>query len=86
MTEYIKIAIGVKQAEVLAFLESQTDVTYKFVQRRNYLEVMYEVTDVDGTHGDLLKHTKKLIRSLPYGPVLFLRVLYAGQRWDGDHH
>ena len=36
-----------------------------------------------GDHGDLLRYTKNLIRSLPFGKVIMIRVLYDGQVFDG---
>lgn len=78
----INVASPVKLDEICEFLESQTDVTYKYVCNITRYEITYEVTDTDGTHGDLSDHTKRLIRSLPYGKVIMFRVLYDGQIFE----
>lgn len=78
----INVAAAVKFKEICEFLESQKEVTYQYVCNISQCEVTYEVTDMDGTHGDLSNYTKKLIRSLPYGKVIMFRVLYDGQIFE----
>lgn len=78
----INVATSAKLDEICALLESQKDVTYKYICNISVCEVTYEVED-HGNHGDLIRYTKALIRSLPFGKVIMTRVLYDGQVFDG---
>ena len=78
----INVATSAKLKEICDLLESQTEVTYTYVCNISICEISYEVED-HGNHGDLLRYTKGLIRSLPFGKVILTRVLYDGQVFDG---
>lgn len=85
MSELINVAIFLKQKRVRDLLESQTSPVYKFVKMKNYGEMQFKVTD-DGSHGDLAKHTKKLIRTIPNSSVIMFRVLHEGQAFEGGKY
>lgn len=78
----INVATSTKLDEICNLLESNKDVTYTYIQNISICEVTYEVEDM-GNHGDLIRYTKGLLRSLPYGKVIMTRVLYDGQLFDG---
>ena len=76
----INIACPLKQDEIRKVLESQTSPVYRYVQRLAPVETQFEV-ECDDTI-DVIRNTKKMIRSLPDGKVLFFRVLYDGQFFE----
>lgn len=76
----VNIACPLKQDEIRNILESQTDVSYRYVQRLSPVETQYEVTTDKDI--DLIRYTKKMVRSVPNGNVLFFRVLYDGQFFE----
>ena len=76
----INIACPLKQDEIRNTLESQNDVTYRYIQRLSPVETQYDVTA--DKEIDFIRHTKKIIRSIPNGNVLFFRVLYDGQFFE----
>jgi hypothetical protein len=80
----INIATAVKHEEIRKYLEAQTVVHYTFIGKVNRANWQYEVTDPDGSHGDLVCYTVNLIHQLPYGRVILLQVLYDGQMFPGD--
>jgi hypothetical protein len=47
----------------------------------NDIDMQFE-TENCGFDKDIVRHTKMLIRSLPYGKVLMFRVLYDGQVFE----
>ena len=81
MTKII-VATSTKVDEICNLLENNEEVTYKYVCNISNCEITYEVED-HGNHGDLLRYTKNLIRTLPFGKVIMIRVLYDGQVFDG---
>ena len=76
----INIACPLKQDEIRNILESETDVKYHYVQRLSPVETQYDVTTDKNI--DLIRYTKKMVRSVPNGNVLFFRVLYDGQFFE----
>lgn len=83
MSVTLNIALPVEREEIMHLLENSQMPRYTFIKQISPIEMQYEVED-DGTHGDLLRYTKKLIRSSRYGSVIMFRVLYNGQFFDGD--
>lgn len=79
----INVATSTKLDDICKMLESQKDVTYTYICNISNCEVTYEVNDTDNSHGNLIRYTKRLIASLPYGRVILTRVLYDGQLFDG---
>ena len=67
----INVATSTKLDEICNLLENNEEVTYKYVCNISNCEITYEVED-HGDHGNLLRYTKNLIRSL-----------YDGQVFDG---
>lgn len=76
----INIACPLKQDEIRNILESETHVKYHYVQRLSPVETQYDVTTDKNI--DLIRYTKKMVRSVPNGNVLFFRVLYDGQFFE----
>ena len=72
----INIACPLKQEEIRDKLESLQSPVYTYVKRLSPVEMQFDVTYDSST--DPLSFTKKMIRSLPNGNVLFFRVLYDG--------
>ena len=70
----INIACPLKQEEIRDKLESLQSPVYTYVKRLSPVEMQFDVTYDSST--DPLSFTKKMIRSLPNGNVLFFRVLY----------
>lgn len=83
MTVVLNIALPIQRGEIMRLLAESTMPKYTFVKKISSIEVQYEVED-DGSHGDLCRYTKKLIRSSRFGSVIMFRVLYNGQFFDGD--
>lgn len=77
----INIACPLKQEEIRDKLESLQSPVYTYVKRLSPVEMQFDVTYDSST--DPLSFTKKMIRSLPNGNVLFFRVLYDGQFFEG---
>lgn len=77
----INVACPLKQDEIRKKLESCETPKYTYVQRISPVEMQFDVTDTSGA--DPLHCTKNIIRSLPNGNVLFFRVLYDGQFFEG---
>lgn len=83
MSVTLNIALPVQKREIMEMFARNEMPKYTFIKEISPIEVQYEVED-DGTHGDLLRYTKKLIRSSPFGSVIMFRVLYNGQFFEGD--
>lgn len=79
----INVATSTKLKEICDLLESQKDITYTYIQNISNCEVTYEVTNNTNNDIDLIRHTKQLIGTLPFGKVILTRVLYDGQLFDG---
>lgn len=83
MSVTLNIALPVEREEIMHLLENSQMPRYTLIKQISPIEMQYEVED-DGTHGDLLRYTKNLIRSSRYGSVIMFRVLYNGQFFEGD--
>lgn len=83
MSVTLNIALPVEREEIMHLLENSQMPRYTLIKQISPIEMQYEVED-DGTHVDLLRYTKNLIRSSRYGSVIMFRVLYNGQFFEGD--
>lgn len=79
----INVATSTKLDEICDLLESQKEITYTYICNISNCEVTYEVNNTTSNQIDLLRYTKQLIQSLPFGKVIMTRVLYDGQLFDG---
>lgn len=77
----INVACPLKQDEIREKLEACETPEFTYVQRLSPVEMQFEVNSSQGI--DPLRYTKNIIRSLPNGNVLFFRVLYDGQFFEG---
>ncbi len=78
----LNVSLPIQQKEIMSLLESQESPRYTLVKMITPMEAQYEVLD-DGSHGDLLRYTKKLIHGTKYGSIIMFRVLYNGQFFEG---
>lgn len=72
-----------KKKEIKEILAASANPKYEFVGEKG-ADMEYEVTDVDGTAGDLLKATEKLIKAQPWAAALVFRVIQKGQLFKGQ--
>ena len=83
ITMTIVVNAFLKKKEIKEILANSTNPKYEFVGEKG-ADMEYEVTDVDGTAGDLLKATEKLIKSQPWAAALVFRVIQKGQLFKGQ--
>lgn len=81
-TATVNVTVFLKKQEVKNLLLAQESPKYTFVKNKSASEMQFTVED-DGSHGDLVNYTKKVIKSTPWGASLMLRVLYEGQAFSG---
>ncbi len=72
-----------KKKEIKEILAASENPKYEFLGEKG-ADLKYEVTDVDGTAGDLLKATEKLIKAQPWAAALVFRVIQEGQLFKGQ--
>ena len=77
----INVACPLKQDEIKAKLEALQSPSYTYVRRLSPVEMQFDVISDESV--DPISFTKKMIRSIPNGNVLFFQVLYDGQFFDG---
>ena len=78
----ISIPIDLVRRDIFAQLQELDQPKYTFVKMTSRQEGQFEVED-DGTHGDLVKYTKKIIHAYKYGGVVMFQVVYNGQFFNG---
>lgn len=79
----VNVNSALKRDEIRKVLEANENPKYVYVKNLNPMEMQFEVTYAEGTDGDPVSCTKKLIKSQPWGSVLMVRVLIDGQKFTG---
>ncbi len=80
----ININSALKKKEIIAALEADTEVQFKYVKDLSKMEWQMEAIDPDGTHGNLVSYVKKVVKKQPWGGALYYRVLEDGQAFSGQ--
>ena len=75
----INIASPIKKEEIKQLLSESECPKYSFIKNKTMMEMQFEVTYPEGKEGDAIRDTKTLIKSVPWGSVLNLRILEEGK-------
>lgn len=77
----INVSAPIRRKEIRRRLEAEESMKYTYLGMHGPIEMQFSVdTEMDGNQ--VVRLTKRFIRSIPYGKVIMFRVLVDGQFFE----
>ncbi len=77
----INVAAPIMREQIRKRLESEESMQYTYLGMQGPIEMQFSVdTELDGN--EVVRKTKRMIRSIPYGNIIMFRVLVDGQFFE----